>query len=76
MFMPRPLATLNRRLPLDTGSRVFARWSPCLSEETSALSPRSCESGRYIEHHPLARPVAALEAGRLSLAANTADPGG
>src|SRR5216683_5312311 len=41
-----------------------------------ALSRRSCESGGHFHHHALARTVAALEAGRLSLAANAADPGG
>jgi hypothetical protein len=41
-----------------------------------ALSHRSRESGRHIHDRPLARPVAALEAGWLSLAANAADPGG
>jgi hypothetical protein len=39
-----------------------------------ALSRRSHQSGRHAYHHPLARPIAALERGRLSLDANAADP--
>src|SRR3981189_1987485 len=40
------------------------------------LKHRPRHAGRHTPHHPRARPVAALDAGRLSLAANAADPGG
>src|SRR5262249_52481107 len=82
---PEP-ATTKLRLTADTRTLVV-NGKPALvfgllgrtenlasRSRPAALSRRSRQPGRHAYHHPLARPIAALERGRLSSATNAADP--